>query len=342
MRAQELLQRYRKGERDFRRLDLRDSDFQGADLAGADFSECNLQGTNFTRSNLTGACFYAAKTGLSRTWTIGLALGGFLLAGVMSPIVAFFVAFSLAAAGVNFASPQEVGLGVMAIAVLYTTLAIAIVRKGVAATWKILGAAPIGLVVIALASGVLASFFAPNTVIINIFDVVRTVSAAIALAALIMTVAPGPGIVAGTLAGADIVPDFLIGLISVFGAAIGAAIGAFGAAYGAAFSGSEGYWVTTVAGYWFITIGIPVILTILGIYLGLRPLRGDRCDRWWRHLTLKLISVSGTRFTQANLTDADFSNAVLKHANFQKALQDRTCFQNASYLILARGCTPDY
>jgi uncharacterized protein YjbI with pentapeptide repeats len=44
MKANEVLERYKSGERDFRRLNLRSQSFHGTNLAGADFSECDLRG----------------------------------------------------------------------------------------------------------------------------------------------------------------------------------------------------------------------------------------------------------------------------------------------------------
>ncbi|MEO0947423.1 MAG: pentapeptide repeat-containing protein [Cyanobacteria bacterium J06641_5] len=253
-------------------------------------------------------------------------------------MVAFFVAFSLGATGATFASQQEVGIWVVAIAVLYILLAIATTRNGMAAAWKVFIAMLAGLVIISLASTALAALFTTN-VAGNTFEIITRVSIALALAELKMTAVLGTGVLAGAFAGADIVPGLLIALIAVISVVTGAAIGAFGASVGIAYGDSDvGYWFTTVESYWLTTIGIPALSAIQGFYLGFRPLRGDRRDGWLQRSILKLISIFGTRFTQANLTDADFSNAVLKHANFRKALQERTCFQDTSYLLLARDC----
>lgn len=52
MKATEVLNRYAKGERDFRGANLRGQNFRGQDLSGADFSEADIRGTNFTNAVL--------------------------------------------------------------------------------------------------------------------------------------------------------------------------------------------------------------------------------------------------------------------------------------------------
>lgn len=341
MRVRELLQRYREGERDFRGLSLRDADFRGADLAGADFSKCHLQGTNFTGANLTGARFCAVKTGLSKPWAaIAMALGGPLSIGIVSLVGTPFIVMFLAATATVLASPQEVKIWAVAITVLYLALAIATTRRGIGAGWKIFVGALAVSIVVSLTATILGALLPANVAIVSIFNVMAKVSFSTFVAGAGMTMALGTGIAAGAFAGVEIVPGLLVALITVFGASIGALIGAVGAAMGAPYGEGISYWFST-SGYLLIAIGIPVVASIQGLYLGFRPLRGDRRDRWLRHRTLQLVSIFGTRFTQANLTGTDFSDAILKHANFQKALCDRACFRNASHLSLACDCDPE-
>lgn len=58
--ASELLQRYRTGDRDFRRCRLAGFDARGADLRQADFSSADLQGANFSDADLRAAAFVGA------------------------------------------------------------------------------------------------------------------------------------------------------------------------------------------------------------------------------------------------------------------------------------------
>lgn len=52
VQAQELLRRYRNGERGFANADLRYADLQGADLRQVDLKRANLTGANLKRANL--------------------------------------------------------------------------------------------------------------------------------------------------------------------------------------------------------------------------------------------------------------------------------------------------
>ena len=81
MRAEEVLERYQAGERNFKRVNLQGQSFKGKDLSGADFSEADIRGSNFTKANLKGANFSCARAGLQRRWAIGFLIISWLLSG---------------------------------------------------------------------------------------------------------------------------------------------------------------------------------------------------------------------------------------------------------------------
>ena len=61
MTAEELLERYAAGERDFSGANLYDANLNGADLNGANLNGANLNGANLTDANLSEASLGAAK-----------------------------------------------------------------------------------------------------------------------------------------------------------------------------------------------------------------------------------------------------------------------------------------
>ncbi len=59
--VQEIIEEYKKGERNFSNLDLRGQSFAGYNLSGANFTNCNLRRANFTGCNLKGTNFRKAR-----------------------------------------------------------------------------------------------------------------------------------------------------------------------------------------------------------------------------------------------------------------------------------------
>ena len=82
MEANEVLTRYKNGERDFRRVNLRGQSFQGQDLSGADLSEADIRGANFNSAILTGTNFCDAKAGLQKRWVTVLLLVSWIVSGL--------------------------------------------------------------------------------------------------------------------------------------------------------------------------------------------------------------------------------------------------------------------
>jgi uncharacterized protein YjbI with pentapeptide repeats len=96
MKAEEVLERYQAGERNFQRVNLRGQSFKGKDLSGADFSEADIQGANFTKAILKGVNFSYAKSGLQKRWVIILLIVSSLLStlsGFISAIASFLLVY---------------------------------------------------------------------------------------------------------------------------------------------------------------------------------------------------------------------------------------------------------
>ena len=82
----------------------------------------------------------------------------------------------------------------------------------------------------------------------------------------------------------------------------------------------------------FISLAsIPII-----IYVREKALAGDPKYLFFRFLAINLCTMIGTSFEKADLTDADFTGAVLGNTNFREANLTRTCWKDARNLHKAR------
>ncbi|WP_198954052.1 pentapeptide repeat-containing protein [Moorena bouillonii] len=90
------------------------------------------------------------------------------------------------------------------------------------------------------------------------------------------------------------------------------------------------------AGSWAVAIAVALTLVLLGVYLGWRALKGDSRDAWIRNIAIAFAATGGTSFYNANLTDADFTGAILEKTDLRKATLTRTCWRNTIKLHRAR------
>jgi len=74
----------------------------------------------------------------------------------------------------------------------------------------------------------------------------------------------------------------------------------------------------------------------LGIYVAWRALAGDEKYALIRTVAIVFAATGGTSFRNADLTDANFTEATLKSTDFRTANLTRTCFRNTEKLDRAR------
>ena len=85
-----------------------------------------------------------------------------------------------------------------------------------------------------------------------------------------------------------------------------------------------------------IAIALAIVIILFSAYLSWRSLKGDPRDIWLRTMSITIAATGGTNFYQANLTDADFTGAVLKSTDMRKAILIRTCWRGVEKLDRVR------
>ena len=74
----------------------------------------------------------------------------------------------------------------------------------------------------------------------------------------------------------------------------------------------------------------------MGIYLIWRSFRGDQRDHGIRRVAIAFASTKGTSFYEADLSEADFTQAILKNTDLRAKSITHTCWSFAKKLDLAR------
>ena len=293
---------------EFHHANLRGFNFRWKDLTEADFSGADIRGTDFSDAILVGANFQNIKTGLSKSWTIGLALAVFfltLLAGLISGYGTCLVG--------NLFGDDKTGETLIFGAVFFVLLIVnltVIFFRGIGATLAILAEIIVGGLIAAIAffpsddKGGLLALGAQFTALALAATIsgIANMSIAVAIARSLMW--------RGALIFTSITA--LLGII--FGVILG------GANY-------TSYIVSSL-------IAITVIAS--GTYVGSQAIQGNRKYALIQSIAIAAISQGGTKFRRANLTDANFTAATLKSADFRQANLTRTNWYLAKQLDQSR------
>ncbi|NEP53974.1 MAG: pentapeptide repeat-containing protein, partial [Moorea sp. SIO3C2] len=122
--------------------------------------------------------------------------------------------------------------------------------------------------------------------------------------------------------------------VAVAGALSGSVSFAVCYAYRFGTGGGLGSLAEAIAGA--VAGAIAIALVLLAAYLGWRALKGYPRDAWIRTIAIAFAATGGTSFYKADLTDADFTGAILKSTDLRKANLTRTCWRNTIKLDRAR------
>ncbi|MEH2265706.1 pentapeptide repeat-containing protein [Nostoc sp.] len=290
---------------DYSGRNLRGRSFKGQNLTGANFSKADIRGANFTNAILKDADFTGAKAGLQKRWVIGLLIVVLLLSAVSG-----FFSIVIGVSITYFLDPKNTQNFVAGVVcpVMVVVFVIVTIRKGLTAG---LGAAA-GAFTFAGAGAVVAAAAAVAVTVVSVALVAVAAAAGAAAGAEAAAVALA-------LAGAEAAAGAVAVAVAV-ALALAKAKAGVGAGAG------------TVAG----AVALAGAFTLFTAYIGWHSLAGNEKDAWVRSFALAFAATGGTRFRNADLTDADFSNATLKNTDFRNTNLTRTRFYEAKKLDLAR------
>jgi uncharacterized protein YjbI with pentapeptide repeats len=306
MKASQVTASYQAGNRDFRNLNLRGANFREQDLSGADFSGADIRSANFTHAILKSTHFNDAEAGLQRRWVLGKALIALALSIVVNFIAVMFSAeLSLFLLRVEVA-PSRYLVSTLTLLIQFICF-LAIARQGLTSK-----AFNVLFVTVSVAIASIGSLVSVAFAIA--FAVIGAVLGAV-VAAMASGFGPCAATVLGTIVGA-IAGLFICGGIRV-GFELNAAIEAFVAS------------LSACAG---VFAGL-----LLSLFVAWQIRRNGNKYATTRQFSLVLGAIGGTSFRGADLTEADFTGALLKNTRFtafrqQPTILTRACFRNARQL----------
>jgi hypothetical protein len=293
-RKEEVVWLYELGERNFRRQNLKGKCFRGEDLSGCDFSGCDIRGADFTNAILTGVNFTNTTAGLQKRQAMTL-LGVLIAAAIVLGVVAGIIG---AFAEVRFVAVDESDQAAFA---WITPIVI------------------MGFTFVSLTRSMAVGFgiFAIAFVIATLGALIS--SAAVPLAGSIAAAIAVNSLVAGATAA---VSSLMVAAVLAFRITIALVVaGGFIGSFALALVYTE---ATVPTSSIASAIAVAAIVLPLAGYVGWRTLKGDRKHTITWAIANFLATKWGTSFRGADLTDADFSRAILKSTDFSDAILTNT------------------
>lgn len=309
MKAEELLRRYRQGERNFAGANLRGQSFKGQDLSEVDFSGADIRGANFSQATLIEANFFRAEAGLQRRWVVIL----ILLAGLLA-VAAGFTALingTFVATLLQDEVYRNVGWPALIVNITFFWL---LLHRGLTVYVAVSCAISVAC---AAASGGSGGFaFAGATALVFVGTIAGACAFAIAevIAGAIAVVVVYAGAIAVIIVLAEVSTGFILDIV-------------VGAAWGVKH--------VAVAG----SIAVTSVSILISAYIGWRSLNGDSKYALIRPGAIVMSTWGGTSFREANLTNASFNQAHLKSVDLRKATLTRTSWLQTRLLDRVRPGT---
>ena len=299
---------------DYSGQNLRGRSFRGKNLEGADFSYADIRGANFTGTNLRGANFTKAKAGLQEQWIVFMLLISCFFSssiGLTSALSGYSIFYFFLPSG-----DQNIFLGLFFF-ITYIVLLFINQKKGIELTSKLLPA-------FIFVTGIFA--------IAGIGAV--SISVAISIASNVVFVIVGSVIFAFIGAFGNkihIIFFTIISIVSIIFFTINGTVSKyFTVAFTLALPNVEVSTGTTKIAYILTILGATITLST-SLIIAYQALNNNGKFNLIRTLALVLTTVVGTSFRGAELTETNFTRAILKNANFmstsKKTILTRVCWK---------------
>ncbi|NEP12533.1 MAG: CHAT domain-containing protein [Symploca sp. SIO2C1] len=313
---------------DFKNKSLQGYSFKGENLTGADFSHSDIRGADFTDANLAGANFSYAKAGLQLHSRISLVLISLLLSvfsSFASVLAVTFAAYTLFPYSI---SPDKVLATLLVLTLFFFFFRVALQEGLVSAVVSVSICGVVLGAIIGLVAGGLAGIAAG---VVSVTITTAIIALMLVVTTLIITMAHT---VAGRMAGGAAIALILSG--GMIGAIAGITTGKEvikvlnengtvpalreAAAVDAIFAA----WTGTLAG------------VLIAAYICWRTLKGNHQLAWIKNIAINFATTGSTSFHGADLTDVDFSYAILEHTDLRAQNTTRTLWYQCRKLDSAR------
>ena len=295
--------------------------FKGQDLAGADFQNADIRSADFRDANLLGATFMGAKAGLQNHWQIVHTIAFSSSAGFssfISTLACFWLAVQLTIDAARL--PTSVLFFVIGLAIF---LAISLYKELLVA----IGLSPLIVTVLMFLAGIL-------TVSGSGHPTAGGAGAATAAVAIAGAVAITISLTSAHIA-AGLWSSTMVTITSVLAMGLGIQQGQAGGTAAVLDITSKTSTLQVGTGVQMAVIAAIAIL-LLTVYLVWRTFVNDRRYDFIQDVAIALASIGGTRFCGSNLTDANFSHALLRNTDFRRATLTRSCWHQVRKLNWAR------
>lgn len=309
---------------------LRGRSFKGQNLTNADFSNADIRGADFTKAILKQASFTSAKAGLGRSRRMLLCLITYLLVCISGAATRFSGGIAADILGRNSALYRQVPgnilqiINLSAVLVILAILLLFIAIRGIKTDLVTLLLAISGVLILSGASagllnlaGVSAGMIALDLIMRIAWDLAGTLPWA--------TVGALTGALAGILwlwLSNNVMSQFLAALLVL--------VGLWG-------------WSWQIVAVFFkagqplaISIIVASATSCLAGYMIRRVSFEDPKFAAFRAIAINLFVTGGTRFRNADLTEATLNHALLSSADFSGAKLIRTDFHGAHKLEQAK------